>query len=209
MRSRTPTLLKQISIFTGEESMFSPADSHANPTVSPEKEKERRITAISGRKCCESLEKFDRVGWWAKTFTALLIGQEGWYSNKCRLTWKLRGTKCSRMYCQLAVLTHLTKEIGYGLSHTPTAKGNQLAPSMYRRETGSWGLLPTPTKMDDAVWGDMKHVRRERLRKSPSLATLAVMTNPDGNSSQLNPRFIEEIMGYPIGYTELNPSATQ
>jgi hypothetical protein len=53
-------------------------------------------------------------------FTGLLIGMEGWYSTKCRLTWKIKGTKYSRFYCQLAVSTHHTNDTESGLLLTPS-----------------------------------------------------------------------------------------
>lgn len=115
------TLQKQISLFTEEKSTFLPGDSLANHTALRVKEKERKMTATSGRRCLEQLEKFSQVGSWAKTFQALLIGQEGWYSKRCKLTWKMKGTKYGRMYFQLQVLAHPTKEIGSGLLPTAVA----------------------------------------------------------------------------------------
>jgi hypothetical protein len=51
-----------------------------------------------------------------------------WYSRRCALTWKLKGTKFSRLLFQLVPKTHRTDEIGAGLSEL--------------------GMLPTPTAMD-------------------------------------------------------------
>lgn len=45
---------------------------------------------------------------------------EGWYSTRCRLTWKLRAMKSHRFYFQLRVSTLPTKEIEFGLLLTPT-----------------------------------------------------------------------------------------
>jgi DNA (cytosine-5)-methyltransferase 1 len=51
----------------------------------------KEMTDTSGRKCLELLERSNRLGSWAKTFAGLLIGQEGWYSTRCRLIWKAEG----------------------------------------------------------------------------------------------------------------------
>lgn len=116
---------KQTLLFIEETLTSSPEDSHANHTHPQENERARRMRDISGRRCLEQLEKLPQVGSWAKTFMALLIGQEGWYSTKCKLTWKLRGTRYSRFYCQLF-------------------------PSMLHIEETEYGLLPTPKTMDVA-----------------------------------------------------------
>jgi hypothetical protein len=140
-------------------------DSLANPTHQPESEKEKKMSDISGRKCLEQLEKFSHVGLWAKTFSALLIGQGDWYSTRCKLTWKLRGTKYGRMYCQLYPSTLPTEGIGFGLLlKTPSAMdsysenlikkeqkfGNSgtLAQEVQSGFIYQRGLLPTPTMFD-------------------------------------------------------------
>jgi hypothetical protein len=149
------TLLKQTSLFTEEKLTSSRVVFRANRTQAPEREKAKKMSDTSGRKCLEQLEKFNHVGLWARTFSALLIGQGDWYSTRCKLTWKLRGTKYGRMYCQLQVsaLAH-TEGIGFGLwLSTPRscevprseefAKGRTMSPSEYARK-----LLPTPTAFD-------------------------------------------------------------
>src|SRR5690606_40920907 len=100
------TSQQQISLFTEDKSTFLQGDSLVSHTAQPENEKEKKMTATSGRKCLESFGRFNHVGLWARTFSALLIGMEGWYSTKCRLIWKLKGTKYKRMYFQLVPSTH-------------------------------------------------------------------------------------------------------
>jgi hypothetical protein len=99
------TSQRQISLFTEEELTSSQVGFLASHTAQQENDLERKMTATSGLKCAEQLEKFSQLGLLAKMFSGLLIGQEGWYSTRCRLTWKLKGTKYSRMYCQLQVST--------------------------------------------------------------------------------------------------------
>lgn len=111
-------------------SSLAGSHNYASHTQQQESDSARKMRDTSGRKCLEQLERLSHVGSWAKTFTALLIGQEGWCSTKCRLTWKLKGTKYNRIYCQLYPSTLHIEETGFG-------------------------LLPTPTLMDSASNGDM------------------------------------------------------
>jgi hypothetical protein len=111
----------------------------ANPTPLQESEKAKKMRDTSGLRCLEQLERFSRIGSWGRMFLASLIGQEGWYSTKCKLTWKLRGTKYSRLYCQLAVSTLPIKEKGFGLSLSEKTK------EAMKKVSIEMGLLPTPT----------------------------------------------------------------
>jgi hypothetical protein len=181
------TSLKQILLYTEEKLTSSPVDSLANPTHQPESEKEKKMSDISGRKCLEQLEKFSHVGLWAKTFSALLIGQGDWYSTRCKLTWKLRGTKYGRMYCQLYPSTLPTEGIGFGLLlKTPSAMDSYLE-NLTKKEqkfghSGTLaqevqsgfiyqrGLLPTPRASEGGAFKD------ENGQMKPSgISAMAIM----------------------------------
>src|SRR3990167_60409 len=123
-----------------------PEDFPANHLAQPEKEKERKMNATSGKKCLEQLEKFNRLGLWVKMFSALLIGTGGWYSTKCKLIWKLRATKYSRMYCQLVPKTPLTGEIEFGLWLTTPTTGDSTGTGRSKKfKTGN--KAPTPLEL--------------------------------------------------------------
>ena len=165
------TLPKQISLFTEEQLTYLPEDSPVNHTQWQASDLERKMSDTSGQRCLERFGKFSRHGLWAKTFSALLIGQEGWYSTKCRLIWKLKGTKYNRMYFQLAPSTLHIEETGFGLLPTITSVQRDHpervealkatgAKTMMSRNCGEnrpnsildhmnfYGMLPTPTAMD-------------------------------------------------------------
>jgi hypothetical protein len=160
----------------GEQmTLFSQAGSlnYASHTQPLESDLEKKMNATCGQKCLESYGRFNRNGLWAKTFSALLIGQEGWFSKRCKLTWKVKGTKYNRMYFQLRVSTLPTNEIGFGLwlseqQHllkTPTAMDGEVTSgkknpvsgnsgtlaqeimSGYKPTMEKLGLLPTPRAM--------------------------------------------------------------
>jgi hypothetical protein len=164
------TSQKQISLFTEDKSTSSQEDSLANPTQQRESDLAKRMRDTSGQRCLEQYGRFNRHGLWAKTFSVLLIGMEGWYSTRCRLTWKLKGTKYNRMYFQLYPSTLPIEETEYGLLPTPCVADTEGSPKRedqitmtngrYIRTSDNTGtefgaklndvarLLPTPQAMD-------------------------------------------------------------
>lgn len=271
--------------------MFSPEAFHASPTQQPGSDWEQPILATSGRRCLEQFEKFNHAGSWAKMFAALLVGTRGWSSTRCKLTWRLKGTKFSRYYFQLAPLTRRTEGIGFGLLPTVTAMDSTSATAKMKftqvkegsmhsvtlNRALTMGLLPTPQAIDGSgkgrklrlkkdsnrdpnqagSWrGDLKDYAAMNLLPTPKssdsnnpgvhgqggqdLRTVVAMsmnllptptassdakggcTRPNakrqkdtlahamhgmvgetGKTSQLNPRFVAEMMGFPVNWTEL------
>jgi len=131
----------------------SQEDSHASHTQWQESERAKKMRDTSGRRCLERFGRFSRNGSWAKTFSALLIGTGGWYSMRCSLTWRLKGTKYNRMFFQLVPSTLPTEGTGFGLLPTPKAsETEERAETIDARGWGSYplgtlareGLLPTP-----------------------------------------------------------------
>ena len=100
---------------------FSLEASPASPTAAQANASEKRTNAIYGQRCLEQYEKFPRVSWWAKMFAASLIGTGDWYSTKCVLTWKILGIKSRPVFYLRAGLAHHTEESAFGLLPTPTA----------------------------------------------------------------------------------------
>lgn len=249
------------------ELMFSREDSPANHIALPEQEKAKRMNATYGQRCLEQFEKFPRVGSWAKTFAALLIGTEDWYSTRCKLTWSLRGTKYCRFYFLLLASTPHTNEIEFGLSllKTPTAMDGEVASgkknpvsgnsgtlaqeimSGYKPTMIKLGFLPTPRSSENENRQTKLSPSQIAGRRGLSLAALAaegflptplasgcgekvtgletqnsltkIARNITGKTSQLNPRFVAEMMGFPVDWLESpfligedspsNPTATQ
>jgi hypothetical protein len=227
----------RISAVTGEQLTLLPEDSLASHTAQQENGSEKRMSAICGQKCLEQYGKFSRAGLWGKTFAALLIGMEGWSSTRCRLTWKLKVTKCYRFYFQLRVLEPRTGGTAFGLLHTPQGlfptptammpgdvdmdkldarrmeckarkkNGNGFGPSL--NELAKKGLLPSPAARDfrsgfDPLSGKME----SRMEHSRGVNLHEFIQRHHGDNFQLNPAFMEEMMGFPIGWTALNPSET-
>jgi hypothetical protein len=193
---------------------------------------------------------------------ALLVGMEGWYSTRCKLTWKLKGTKYNRLYFQLQV-SALAPTEGTGFGLLPTVKSQQDCKpqreltngknishktgteyGIHLSQMAKAGLLPTPQAIDGngtgrelrlkkdcnrdpnqpGSWrGDLKDYAIQGMLPTPATrdykgarSTESLeeagrnQTNslPDafaqpGKTSQLNPRFVLEMMGFPPDWTEL------
>ncbi len=110
------------------------------------------------------------------------------------------------------VLEPITKEKdGSFLLPTPTASTAGTNGKQKCKTTGKWingkpslntmasqNRWPTPTARD---WKDNGKSPSELNRNSKTLSTIA--------GGQLNPKWVEWLMGYPLGWTELNVSVTQ
>ena len=145
--------MKQTSLFGTDASTYSQADSRVSPTQSQVIDVGKRTSDISGQRCLERLEKLNHVGSLAKTFTALLIGMTGWSSTRCKLTWKMKGTRFNRIYFQLRASTLPISEIESGLLPTATAQDFKRRGPKSKQQglsnTENWvGMLPTPTASD-------------------------------------------------------------
>lgn len=157
------TLPKQTSISGTERSMFSPDDSHANPSPSLVEERERTITATSGRRCFERYGRYTPLGSLVKT----LLESRRWWSPAKSLRWDAQTIFSKRItYIEKKADSHSTKSVQ--TSKPKDIPSNrllfQLAVSERHTEETEFGLLPTPNAMDIAH-KDMEI--NERGRRNP------------------------------------------
>ena len=195
--------------------LFSLAGSlnYASHTQPPESGSERKTSDTCGPKCAESFERFNHVGLWAKTFSALLIGTGDWYSTRCKLTWKLKGTKYNRLYFQLrASAIAPTKGTEFGLLLTPTTREEVVDLDKFKKRMEKYpngttmpnlatqvlGMLPTPRAR--AAGGNCSN---DRGKGNLEDKIAEMNTSQTGTTSQLNPQFVLEMMGFPPNWTEL------
>jgi len=148
--------------------------SRANPLAQQENGPGHPTIDISGRKCLESLERFAPPTSWRRTFVVSLVGMKGWFSTRCALTWKVKATKSARSYFQLQASTRRTAET----------------------EFGSW--LPTPTAR---CWNTGTEKERPADQPTRRSELNHLMAQEAGKASQLSPLFVEEMMGFPKGWT--------
>jgi hypothetical protein len=260
------TSKKQTSLFGEVKSTSLQGDSHANHIQRQGKDLASRTSVTCSPKCLEQFERLNHVGSWAKTFVGLLVGMEGWYSKRCNLSWRLKGTKYNRSYFQLLASTPRTKETEYGLLLTPTTReevvnletfqkrmekypngtkmpnlatqihsmlptpvasdveGGISDPRQIKNKGTRWvrvsdntgtefgaklrdvaQLLPTPTARDWKGKQSSEYIQNRGEKPNFKIASVpgvvAKLTNTDGKPSQLNPLFVEEMMGFPENWT--------
>ena len=179
------------------------ADSHANRLVRPGSREARTTTVTSGRRCLELYHQSGPLGLLVK----MCLESSIWRSTRCYLTWKTSATPAKRCLFRLV-------------------------PSMPRTEETVSQSWPTPTAMD--AKGLDQNLRKDATsRRSVLLSQLVAMyatppardfKSPDMNENSkrpskktelpsqigglLNPEWVEWLMGFPIGWTELDASET-
>lgn len=198
---------QQLSIM--DELTSSQGASPASPSPTQGKGKAHKMTATSGLKCLESYERFSQHSSWVKMFVASLIGVDQmenpiWYSTKCALTWKLRGTKSHRLYFQLVAKTLPTDEIEYGLLPTPQTVNREKTEEqarqrhemyggttrgLYLTDQAAMGMLPTPTKFDyntprsQEAWDKAKEKHGDALQNPlKQMAAFGMLPTPTATS---------------------------
>lgn len=177
------------------------ADSHASLGVLPGSAEARRMTATSGQRCLEWYAKPGPVGLLAK----MLLGSSEWASMQCLLTWKPKATPCNRLLFQLAASVRNTDGIGFGLLPTPTVNGNHNRKGLSEKSgdglsTAIKNLLPTPTALDHK---DSSFPPGLGVTFRTHCQSLCKTLKENGAAGRLNPEFVEVLMGYPRGWTEL------
>jgi hypothetical protein len=205
----------------------------ANLSPLPGNNEARKMTATSGLKCYELLERLNRKSLLAKTLLESLT----WHSTRCFLTWRVKATKQRRLLFQLVPSTPLTDEIECGLLPTPNTGGMDGGSNRRKANKKRLNLMKTPTAFDATVksgkanpkFGDSGSLAQEimsgfianRLLPTPKAQDSRCAKTDRGKSNygevlhgiygrngQLNPRFVEWTMGYPTGWTELKHSET-
>ena len=157
-----------------------------------------------------------------------------WYSSRCALTWKLKGTKYSRLLFQLVPKTLRIAETDAGLLLKTPCSADAYTENLTKKEqrfgnsgtlaqevqTGfiyQRGMLPTPSasdtegspkRKDQISQGGNGNWRRTSdntgIMFGAKLMDVApIIAGSNGKNSHLNPRFVAEMMGYPVNWTEL------
>lgn len=182
------TLPKQTSQSGTAKSMFSQEDSPANLSPSLAEERERTITATSGRRCFERYGRYTPLGSLVKT----LMESRRWWSPAKSLRWdaqtifskrityterkadspstksvqtsKPKDIPSNRLLFKLVPSEHRTEETEFGLLPTVQTQGLKQCNKKGKTEFVPLDLLPTPNAMDIAH-KDMEI--NERGRRNP------------------------------------------
>jgi hypothetical protein len=183
---------------------------YANHSQWQEKEKGQMMNATYGEKCLEQFKKLNPNTSLQKMSLVSRILTGAWFSSRCALTWKLKGTKFNRLLFQLQPKTLRTDEIGAGLLLKTPCSADAYTENLSKKEqkfgnSGTLaqevqsgfiyqrGMLPTPQAQEgDKITGlENQDSMTKRVRQIT------------GTTSQLNPRFVAEMMGFPVNWTEL------
>tara|TARA_R110000796_G_scaffold35648_2_gene91467 strand:- start:61 stop:870 length:810 start_codon:yes stop_codon:yes gene_type:complete len=207
---------------TSQLTLFA-EDTPANHLATPGSDKARKMTVISGRKLKGSWLPSGPVG----VCLRMLLDTSAWASTRCFLTWKVKATPHGQLLFQLAPSTPRTEGTESGFWATPrtsdVASGRTLD-DQGRRTSKSSDLVfganladqvnmwPTPTATE--YKGARSKEAMERTGRNPLTNSLrdCVATGEEELEGKLNgslnPTWVEWLMGYPSGWTDLKDSET-
>jgi hypothetical protein len=99
---------------------------------------------------------------------------------------------------------------------TPTAQDakNSTLPESQRERDSIPGyiirtMFPTPTTGAGLCGGTGNFQQLQKLKSDGVISEEERRNMSQGNGGQLNPMWVEWLMGYPLGWTDLNVSETQ
>ena len=198
------------AVRTGEL-ISSAADSPASPSVLLASNKEMPMHDGSGPTCVEFARWSDRDGCWLKMSQGccqlLLDGSLERWSE----TWPRSGVLSNGSACRRPTWGRTIYGIGSGFWPTPqahdAAKGDPKRVGRFGTEHGGRNLndevamWPTPTSRDHKDTGDLLNVEENCL--------LGRAVKPSVATGSLNPTWVEWLMGFPNGWTDLDASETQ
>lgn len=174
-----------------------------------------------GRSSPVLLARYDRdTRSWRTSQTSLVETEAGGFSEFLE-TWPRSGMTVNGIAYQLPPLVPLTAGTGFGLFATPQAhEGGAVNPenpdfswegTYWRRADGTKKqtrltdqvkMWPTPTQRD------FKSDRSSPEWRESRMAETRGKTLPFVVGGTLNPMWVEWLMGYPIGWTDLGDSET-
>ncbi len=169
-----------------QESLFSQEDFHANHLAMSEENEDKQMTATSGLKCLELYAKQGPVGCLAK----MLLASKTWHSTRRCLTWKAKITKSNRLLFQLVPSMLRTEEIESGSVRWmwPSPRACELEGGVVKAENDGGGGGWYRKNKKGVRWG---------VKLKDAVAAL------ENGQKNLNPQFVEYLMGYPIGWTDV------
>lgn len=197
-----------------EQLTLFPAASPASRSPSPGSDEAREMTVTSGLRCCELLRSSGPAGCLVK----MLLASSIWRSTRCFLTWKPSATPGGRSLFLLRPSTPRTGGTDAPSWPTPTA-AVRMWPTPSASDCGRTAINPHLTRN-----GTIRHIGKNGGQSYARLDAVAAMfptptaseadrggkgyrhgglrcVIPEENG-QLNPDWVEWLMGFPPGWTE-------
>lgn len=207
-------------------SQSSPGDFPANLSPPQENRKDLRMNATYGRKCAGLLQNLDPVSCLGK----MLLASSIWGSTKRSLTWQKRDTLFSHSYFRLAVSAHgmsaselLSSRLMFPtplVSDKGTVKDAQSLDvflsdnEIFRKKNKSGAIWSLPLSAavfyltpvaSDRFRSTLKPSAYDPKKKNGNLSAQVIFQeNPLSDTAALNPDWVEWLMGFPKGWTELS-----
>jgi hypothetical protein len=207
------------SLINVEESTFFLVASLANPSLLQEKEKDKPMKDTSGPKCSESFAKLNPSGCWEKTsggFSQLTLdGRLEEYSQ----TWPKAGIVLDGYAMELVMSARRTKGKGCSLWLTPcaydTGERTRSEEALQRRkeyrESIGRKTVPPGTLSEQILTKEQESATNMWPTPHSTCSTGPGKQGRQGGENlqtavqgQLNPAWVECLMGFPAGWTELN-----
>jgi hypothetical protein len=184
------------------EWISSAEGSRASRSPSPGNGRRRRTIDSSGRTSLELLNSSDPIGSLLRTS----LESDASRPTGSLVTWKRSATPSGRLWWVLSMQALHTDGNEFSLLPTLTAQSSgsnrggaagRVGPIRPSLETmARSGMLSTPTARD---WKSGKGaLKGKKAQGGPSLSAQS--------GGQLNPEFAELLMGFPLGWTALEPS---
>ena len=204
-----------------QDDLFQTATSYpaailASHLVRPGSDEARKMTAISGRKYLPLLKQSGRVG----LFARMWLDTSLWASTKCYLTWQIKPvTKSKHFVLELWPSMPRTADSESGLWRTPAAANGSQGPkskahyqkclkshesmiTLVDQARHTPQMWPTPNANEDAA-GTPNGKMQAMLGNHPDVRGT---TPEEWAQGSLNPAWVEWLMGYPPGWTNLETS---
>ena len=202
-----------------EQLTLFPADSHASPSPWLESKRAKGMIVTSGRRCCELSENCARVALSVKMYLESSALPPGRWSR----TWSVLAitSSCLILRLRLSELGTEDRECSSSESQmwpTPTTVGCTIA-SEKRINLIADGKTTFASNQGER--GGLSNLREHVLARTKGLWTTPCAADAQGShggnnrrslrtdvAGQLNPTWVEWLMGFPPGWTDLNASET-
>ena len=205
------TVLKQTEVQL--QSCPQASRNRVSPIHLQEKVKAMVTSVTCGAKLQDASEKLNRAGSLVKIRPVCLPELISGTSNEYFPTLPRWGIACHGEYGALVMSERRTSETGCSLLPTPTAsesKGNGLTNRKSFQQIHLYeyvALYPTPQATS---WGCSEaRAKLKRLQESGMISEYERKRMQSGNGGKLNPTWVEWLMGFPIGWSDLGASETR
>ena len=203
---------KQMDFFPSTSSL---EDTLANLSPSQVEKRVKMIRDTSGQSILDLSKNVGQLGLLEK----MLVDTLNSVSTPLSRTWRVKTTPLGRLVFQLRASAPTTKEKESGLWRTPDAHSGR-GPSSEKRmkmklekkmpislndQVAHSNLMwPTPAAHE----GRLGYQRRDTGKKGTQKSLTTIVIDTEGGrektTGQLNPTWVEWLMGYPKGWTDLN-----